>query len=315
MDHPKPKPSERPGTMDFDIHGIVRIRLIDPSPRDLGAACKLFGCPSRRPLTDPHITVRFVENLPVRGMRFWGPDQGGFTDDGFFWLQEGTNRAMARIPFDRIGGPCEIVCKSHLGSVPLLIPIVNLTALKGGCVPVHASAVVYNGVGVLMAGSAHCGKTAALLGFAAKGAEYVGEEWVLLNGNGQTMQGLARPLQLSHWHFANLPHVRSAVKPANRCSFHGISVLYGLLKIISAERTRGSFVFRTLKRALAAVEERLRPTVALSAIFRDRIRSAGAQADKVFLFVTHEEHRTEVEPIAPVEMARHLAFLFQQELT
>jgi hypothetical protein len=74
-------------------------------------------------------------------------------------------------------------------------------------------------------------------------------------------------------------------------------------------------VLRTLKRASAAVEERLRPTVALSAIFRDRVHSAGAQADKIFLFVTHEEDRTEVEPIAPFEMARHLAFLFQQELT
>src|SRR5437867_13233261 len=122
MDHPKPKSSEHPGTIDFDIHGIVRIRLIDPSPRDLSAACKLLGCPSRLPLTEPDITVRFVENLPVHGMRFLGTDQDGFTDDGFFLLQEGTSRAKARIPFDRIGGPCEIVCKSHLGSVPLLTP-------------------------------------------------------------------------------------------------------------------------------------------------------------------------------------------------
>jgi len=54
---------------------------------------------------------------------------------------------------------------------------------------VHASAVVYNGVGILMAGWAHCGKTAALLGFASKGAEYVGEEWVLLSGNGPKNAG------------------------------------------------------------------------------------------------------------------------------
>ena len=271
--------------------------------------------PSRLPLTAPDITVQFVEDLPVRGIRFLGTDQDAFTDNGFFLLQEGTRRVKARIPFDRIGGPCEIVCKSRLGSVPLLIPIVSLTALKKECVPVHASAVVYNGVGILMAGWAHCGKTAALLGFASKGAEYVGEEWVLLAGNGQRMQGLVRPLELSHWHVASLPHVRSAVNLMNRCAFHGIGILDGLRKMISGKRTRSSLVFRSLRRASAAVEDRLRPTVAPSAIFRNRIRSAGAQVDKIFLFVSHEDHRIEVEPITPLEMARRLTFLVQRELT
>ena len=315
MDHPSTEASKHPGRVDFDIHGVVGIRLIDPSPTDLDAARKLLGCPSRLPLTAPDITVRFVENLPVRGIRFLGTDQGAFTDNGFFLLQEGTRRVNARIPFDRIGGPCEIVCKSRLGSVPLLIPIISLTALKKECVPVHGSAVVYNGVGILMAGWAHCGKTAALLGFAANGAEYVGEDWVLLSGNGQRMQGLVRPLELSRWHVASLPHVRSAVNLMNRFAFHGIGVLDGLQRMVSGERTRSSLVLRSVQRALAAVENRLRQNVVPSAIFGDKIRSAGAQVDKIFLFVSHEDHRIEVEPIAPSEMARRLAFLVRHELT
>jgi hypothetical protein len=315
MDLPNTAASGLPGKVDFDIHGVVGIRLIDPSPSDLSAACKLLGCPSRLPLTAPDITVRFVENLPVRGIRLLGTEQDAFTDDGFFLLEEGTRRIKARIPFDRIGGPCEIVCRSRLGSVPLLIPIVSLTAMKRESIPIHASAVVYNGMGILMAGWAHCGKTAALLGFASKGAEYVGEEWVLLSGNGQRMQGLVRPLELSHRHVASLPHVRSAVSLINRCAFHGIGVLDGLRKMISGERTRSSLVFRTLQKASAAVEDRLRPSVAPSAIFLDRIRSAGAQVDKIFLFLSHEDHKIEVEPIAPFEMARRMAFLVQHELT
>jgi hypothetical protein len=315
MDRPNTGASEHRGRVDFDIHGVVGIRLIDPSPSDLGATSKLLGSPSRLPLTAPDITVRFVENLPVRGIRFLGTDQDAFTDDGFFLLQEGTTRVKARIPFDRIGGPCEIVCKRRTGSVPLLIPIVSLTALKRECVPVHASAIVYNGVGLLMAGWAHCGKTAAFLGFAAKGAEYVGEDWVLLSGNGQRMQGLVRPLELSHRHVTSLPNVRSAVNLMNRCALHGLSILDELQKMISGERTRSSLVFRTLQRASAAVEERLRPTVAPSAIFGDGIRAGGAQVDKVFLFVNHEDHGIEVQPIAPSEMARRLTFLVQHELT
>lgn len=307
--------SPPPGSVDFDIHGVVRIRLIDPSPDDLDAVSNLFGCPSKEPLGAPDIAVRFVENLPVRGIRFLGSEQHGFTDEGFFLLQEGTRQVKAQIPFDQIGGRCEIVCKSHHGSLPLLLPIVSLTALKRECVPVHASAVVYNGVGILMAGWAHCGKTAALLRFASKGAEFVGEEWVLLNGNTQRMHGLVRPFELSYRHVVSLPHVRGSVSLANRCAFRGIGVLHGLQKMILGKKHRSSFLSQGLRRVSAAIEDRLRPAIAPSAIFGDRIRSAGAPADKIFLFVSHEDNRIDVGPIATFEMARRLTFLVQHELT
>jgi len=315
MDRLNTEASEHSGRVDFDIHGVVGIRLIDPSPSDLGAACKLLGSPSKLLLTSPDIIVRFVDKLPVRGIRFLGTGQDAFTDDGFFLLQEGTRRVQARIPFDGIGGPCEIVCRGGLGSVPLLVPIISLTAVKRGRIPLHASAVVHRGMGILMAGWAHCGKTAALLGFASLGAEYVGEEWVLLNSNGKEMHGLVRPLEISRWHVASLPHMRAAVNLRSRCAFHGIGMLDGLQKMVSSKRIRSSFGFRTLQRASAALEERLRPAVAPSAIFQDRLRSAGAQVDKIFLFVNSEDHGIEVEPIAPFEMARRLAFLVQHELS
>jgi len=307
--------SECPGNIDFDIHGVVGIRLIDPSPRDFDAACKLLGQPSRLPLTLPDITVRFVNELPVREMRFLGTDEGGFTGDGFFLLQKGTRRVRARIPFDRIGEPCEIVCTNRIGSVPLLIPIVGLTVLKKGCIPIHASALVYDGVGLLMAGWAHCGKTTALLGFASKGAEYVGEEWVLLGGHDQRMRGIMKPLELTHWQVASLPHGRTAVNFMSRCAFGGIGVLLGFDKMIRVERIRSNFLFRNLQRVSAAVEDRLRQAIEPSAIFRDRIRSAGAQVDKVFIFLSHAENRIDVQPISPFEMARRLTFLVQHELS
>jgi hypothetical protein len=315
MNFPNTATSALPKRIDFDIHGVVRIRLIDPSPDDLEDVSKLFGCPSKQPLGDPDVTVRFVESLPVRGIRFLGSEQHGFTDEGFFLLQEGTRQVKARIPFDQIGGRCEIVCKSRQRALPLLLPIVSLTVLKRGCVPVHASAVVYNGVGVLMAGWAHCGKTAALLRFASMGAEFVGEEWVLLSGNTQRMCGLVRPFELSYRHVASLPHVRASVSLIKRCAFHGVGILNGLQKMIFGERPRSSLLFQGLRRASAAIEDRLRLAIAPSAIFGDRIRSAGAPADKIFLFVSHEDPRIDVGLITPFEMARRLTFLVQHELT
>jgi hypothetical protein len=166
----------------------------------------------------------------------------------------------------------------------------------------------------MMAGWAHCGKTAALLGFAAKGAEYVGEEWVLLGSNDQRMRGLVRPLELSRWHVARMPHVRNAMNLTSRCALHGIGVLNGLQKMFSGERIRASLLFRSFQRASAALEERLRPAVAPSAVFQDRIRSEGAPVDKIFLFFNHEDRSIEVEQIAPFDMARRLSLLFQHEL-
>lgn len=314
MNRPTTASSQLARQIDFNIHSVVGIRLIDPSPRDLGATCALLGPSSKPRLTDPDITIRFVETLPVRGMRFLGGDHA-FADDGFFLLQERTKEVRARIPFDRIGGPCEIVCKSGIGSVPLLMPIVGLAALKKECIPLHASAVVHNGVGILMAGWPHCGKTAALLGFASKGAAYVGEECVLLSQDGRRMFGLARPLDLRHRHVASLPSLQSPVSSINRCASRGISVLHRLLEMILGQRVPSGFVFRGLKRVSAAVEDRLRHEVPLSAIFGDKICSEGAALQKVFLFISHEERTFEVEAIAPFEMACRLSALVQHELT
>lgn len=313
MDHLNTPASEH-RRIDFDIHDVVRIRLIDASQGDLRAACALLGPPSKLPLADPDITIRFVENLSARGIRFLGTDQG-FTDHGFFLLQEGTRQAKARIPFDRIGAPCEVVCKSGIGSVPLLMPIVGLTALKKEYIPIHASAMVHHGAGILLAGWAHCGKTAALLGFASKGAAYVGEEWVLLSGDGRRIFGLVRPLDLRHRHVASLPDLLGSVGSMNRYASQGISVLHRLQKIILGQRIPSNFVFRGLQRMSAVVEDRLRPEVALSAIFGDRICPKGAVVHKILLFISHEERAVDVEAAAPFEMACRLSALVQHELT
>lgn len=307
--------SEYLGNIDFDIAGVVGIRLIAPSSCDSKDVCNLLGRPSKPLLTTPNITVRFVEDLSVSGIRFLGTDDYGFTDEGFCLLQRRTRQVQAWIPFDRIGGDCEIVCRRDTGSVPLLMPIIGLTALKRGHVPLHASALVYSGEGVLMAGLAHCGKTAALLGFASKGAEFVGEEFVLLNNSGKCMHGLVRPLELTQRHFASLPHTRRAVSLRNRCAFRGMGVLHALRKAIVGEKIQSSFLSRSLHRVSVALEHRLRPPIAPSAIFGERVRSSGTSADKVFLFVSHQDEKIEVRQFSSSEMASYLAVLVQHELT
>jgi len=109
------------------------------------------------------------------------------------------------------------------------------------------------------------------------GAEYVGEEWVLLNSNGKEMQGLVTPLEISRWHVASLPHVRSAVNLRNRCAFQGIGILDRLLKIVSSEGFEPALCSEACReRPLRSRSGCGRPW-APSAIFQHRIRSAGAR--------------------------------------
>jgi hypothetical protein len=103
-------------------------------------------------------------------------DDAGFTQDAFLILRsKHKTPAKVQIPMDQIGLQCEIVCERGLSAVPLLIPIINLTALHKGCLPLHAAGFVYNDVGALIAGWSKGGKTEALLAFMAQGARYVGD--------------------------------------------------------------------------------------------------------------------------------------------
>ena len=58
-----------------------------------------------------------------------------------------------------LGGLTEIVCERGLPAVPLLVATINLTALAGGALPLHASAFEVDGRGVVTTGWSKGGKT------------------------------------------------------------------------------------------------------------------------------------------------------------
>ena len=52
-------------------------------------------------------------------LRYLGAREAGWTDDGFFVLRSRKKPVVVRIPMDRIGGRCEIVCERGLPAVPV----------------------------------------------------------------------------------------------------------------------------------------------------------------------------------------------------
>ncbi len=119
---------------------------------------------------------------------------------------------MVQIPFAEIGQQqCRIVCATGLPAVPLLIPILNLTALNRGILPLHASAFRYQDVGVLTTGWSKGGKTETLLAFMDRGANYIGDEWVYISDDGRHMTGIPEPIRVWEW-----PHTGRALAGKRR---------------------------------------------------------------------------------------------------
>lgn len=297
--------------IDFNIHGLISVRLIGASADDVTAVTKHIGALQAPLLDEPDVTLRFVKHHQTAHIRHIGLGRHGFTNDAFFVFEKGLNSAKIRIPFDKIGRSCEIVCESGLQSVPLLMPILGLTALAKGYVPIHASAFVHNGVGILMPGWAHSGKTTALLGFAKLGAEFIGEEWVLVGGNVPTMYGLPTDMELSLTHVNNLLQLHRDISMHWR--FKVLSRLDHVHNVIQETNISHNLSTKMLRKMTSILASLATLTVKPQILFANRIRSLVAKPDKLFLLISHVDPQIKVQPAPPSEIARRILFLVQHE--
>ena len=105
------KNGRAPVSIDFNLHGLVGIRLVNPTLSDAAAVRRQIG-PLEGPLaTTPAIVIRFVDALEIsHRIRYLGADDAAFTPDAFLILRsKGKTPARVQVPFQQIGGPCEIV--------------------------------------------------------------------------------------------------------------------------------------------------------------------------------------------------------------
>ena len=294
---------------DFDLHGLVGIRALDGDPDDVAVLERQLG-PIRAPLDrEPDITVRFVDRVaPGSRLVYLGVDDAAFTDDAFLVLRSKHKaRAMVQIPFEELGTRPEIVCERGLPAVPLLIPIVNLTALANGALPLHASAFKYAGAGVVCTGWSKGGKTEALLAFVANGAEYIGDEWVYVSADGERVYGIPEPIRVWSWHLEHLPKYREALARGERAR---LGALRALESVDRALPRAGSS--RTRDRALSLVRRQLHVDAGPARLFGD-LGPLSGPFDVLFFVASHDSPEITVEPIAPLEVARRMVFSLLHE--
>jgi hypothetical protein len=302
--------------VDFDLHGAVGVRLLGASASDAAAVRRQLG-PIERELTrPPEIEIMYVDRLPADGpLRAIGRDDAAF-DRSSFVLLRGRFKAPVRvaIPFDRVGAPCRIVAERGVGTIPLLVPIVNLTALGRDLLPIHASAFVHDGRGVLVTGWAKGGKSEVLLAFAARGASYVGDEWVYLADGGDRMVGLPEPIRLWDWQLRAMPEFAARISRSQRARLASTRTLGAVIGgAAGAPVVRETAGGRTLRRARPYVDRQLDVQVAPARLFDGRVLVAGASLDRVVFVESSDEERIVVEPIEGTEVAQRMVHSIRHE--
>lgn len=302
---------------DFDLHGIVGIRLATATPADLAAVKRQLG-PIQVPLTrDPDIVIRFVDRLPLASsVRYIGVEDAGFTDDAFL-IFRGKHQASVKvqIPFDQIGSrQCEIVCESGAPAVPLLIAIINLTALSKGVLPLHASALLYNGKGVLITGWSKGGKTETLLAFAVHGAQYIGDEWIYLSVNGQQMYGIPEPTRIWYWHLQEMPGFKAMVNRKDLLRLQALDLFARILEQLASTFSGLPGRYRQiLKRVTVLIKRQLYVQLPPDKLFGPRADQKDVQPEKILFVVSHDQPELTVKKINSKEVAERIVFSLQEE--
>lgn len=301
------------GDVDYDVHGLASVRLLDASPLDAAAVRRQLGpleCALGR---DPDITIRFVDRLQLAtDLRLIGKEEAGFTDDAFLVLRA-KHKANGRvsIPLEKVGGRCEIVCERSLPAVPYLIPILNLTILARGALPLHASAFTFGGSGVVTTGWSKGGKTEALLAFMTHGARYIGDEWVYVSADGRRVHGIPEPIRVWDWHLEKLPTYRGRVSVSSRARLRSLSLAAGVTGRASA--VTGVRAARGLHRLTRLLEGQRHVDAPAEALFGEDLGPMAGPFDRLFLMTTWERATTVVRPLDPMEVAARMAFSLHHE--
>jgi hypothetical protein len=152
----------------ISLHGLLSIGLLGAGRSEVAAIRRQLGPLAEGTMPQsgdassrPDVSIRFVDRLVTSGsVRQLGLD-AAFDDEQFFVLR-GRRKTSVRVqlPVERLGAShVEIVAERGLSAVPYLLPILNATLLGKGVLPVHASAFVHDGRGVLVTGWAKGGKS------------------------------------------------------------------------------------------------------------------------------------------------------------
>jgi hypothetical protein len=298
-----PELAVRPGGVTDLQAGPCRLRIAgDDDGRTADAIARQVG---GRPVGGtgdrPDLTLQ-IGPLPRGPRRLFGTGEYAATDEHFLLLRgAGKQPVEVTLPFDTLGDRPTLRVAPGSAPVPLLVPVLNVTALANGVVPMHAAAFDLDGLGVLVTGWSRSGKTETLLAFGDRGARYIGDEWVYLHPDGM-LTGLPEPMRVWSWHLRQLDGRAPALPLSTRASF---AVLDRATEATAARPLPGKA--RRLRHLLSEQRNvRIAPDRLLPVIDRTEL-------DVVILTESHDDDAITVEPIDPLDVARRMAAMLPVE--
>lgn len=288
---------------DLDVLGLARIRLVDADERDVAAAGRQLGLPPEEAAGPADIVVRYVERLDLGGARQIGLRDAAVCGSDFVLLQ-GRQKTSVRValPFDRLGEQPELRCEHGTGSIPLLVPVLNLTILDKGALALHGSAFQYGGTGVVVTGWSKGGKTETLLAFMANGARYIGDEWVYVS-NG-FVGGLPEPVRVWDWHMRDRPELRRAVPGPRLARVRAVAALHRLGDKLIRDELPGHKAARQFR---ALTERQAGIDVQPGALFGTAPLAGMRRFSKLLFVESVDRPHVTVEPVAGTEVAARMA--------
>lgn len=310
---PRPAVIAEPQTV-LDLHGLLQVRVVGGTPADVAGVRRQLGLPVvATPRPDvPTLTVRFAEQvLGDAVLHPLGAREAGFTDEAFLLLRTyGKAATQVRVPVDRLGEDgVEFVVRSGTPGVPLLLPTLHLMLLDHGVVPLHAAAVHLGDRGMLVTGWSKGGKTELLLALTARGAHYVGDEWVYLRPEDGRMFGLPEPVRLWDWHLAQRPDLRRRVPARDRARLRATAVLAGGPSHAVPRPELPS----TARRAQVLARRQLSVRVPPERLFGAANVRASTTVDRVVLVMTRDDPMVEVTPVTPDEVVQRMLASLEHE--
>ena len=275
--------------VDYDLYGIVGIRLINPSECDIKNLSKLYASFRSELKREPDITIEYKKNWQLGDIFYLGLDEAGFNDDGFYILSSGRSPLKIKIPFEQIGNKCELVCEQGIGGIPLLNHIINLTFLKKKYLPIHASAFLYNDVGALVIGWSKGGKSEALFSFIKNGAEFVGDETVIISPDGKKMFGIPVPVSIWEWQFSEIQELMPPLSMQKKILFKGVHLIDRVHRVSSKSVLKNNSITKMMRDALPALRRQLNIRINPEVIFEGKVHWAQVNMDRLVIIMSHNK--------------------------
>ena len=299
---------------DFDIYGVVGIRLLNPLESDLKFIASYYSEYQKELTREPEITIRFVDFIDISDLIFIGLDNAGFNKDGYYILSSGRSSLKVKIPFEKIGQPLEITCQNGLLGVPLLNYIINLSFLSKNFIPLHASAFRYNGKNAVVMGWSKGGKTESLLAFANNNAEYIGDEVVILSENGAEIFGIPEAVTIWEWQYKQVPKLIPKLNRNKKWLFGLIHLIDGINIFLKKTIFKNFFISKILSEALPAFKRQLNVRIPPKYLFKEKIYKGKAYPDRIILIMSHDSAEIKVENCSIEEVINRMISSFEYEM-